>query len=299
MRGLVVPATLRTILGIALDYAVIAAAIAAGSYSWWLYPLALIVIASRQHALLIVMHEASHRSLSRRLWLNDLLGNLLCAWPVLMDVGAFRHVHLQHHRFEGAAGDPDFVFRSGKEWQFPMSRGALLRLLLRDVCGLSVLGAVSQIRYYGQAPAEKRIWMVALKLAFYAAAAWLIYTKGWLAGVVLFWLVPTLTLLKAFIRVREIAEHYGLPAEHELNRTRTTRASWLERALISPRNIQYHLEHHMFPGVPWHSLPRLHGLLIANPVYAQEASRSASYTAALLECASADAASGEVSQALT
>jgi fatty acid desaturase len=26
-------------------------------------------------------------------------------------------------------------------------------------------------------------------------------------------------------------------------------------------NINYHLEHHLFPGVPWYNLPKVHALL--------------------------------------
>src|ERR1041384_273207 len=44
------------------DVGVIAATIALTEafFHWWLYPLAVIVIGSRQHAMVVLMHEASH-----------------------------------------------------------------------------------------------------------------------------------------------------------------------------------------------------------------------------------------------
>jgi fatty acid desaturase len=262
MRALKAPSLGRTLFAIALDYAVIALSIVLALASWWLYPLAILAIAGRQHSLLIFMHEAAHGSLTRRRWLNDLLGNVLCAWPMLLDVTAFRHVHLQHHRHEGEPGDPDFVFRSGEDWEFPRPLRSIVGSLLRDFVGLNTLGAVQQVKYYGQAPAETRVWMRLGKVAFYVAVAAALYASGALALSLVFWLIPILTVLKGLIRVREIAEHYGLSREHALNRTRTTAASWLERVLIAPRNINYHLEHH----------------------YAANAYRSPSYWAALCEC---------------
>ena len=40
--------------------------------------------------------------------------------------------------------------------------------------------------------------------------------------------------------------------------TRTTRASWWERAFIAPYWVNFHAEHHLFMHVPCWRLPKLH-----------------------------------------
>ena len=51
-----------------------------------------------------------------------------------------------------------------------------------------------------------------------------------------------------------------------LRHARTTRANWLERAVIAPYYVNYHCEHHMFMHVPCYNLPRAHRLLKAKGV---------------------------------
>ena len=57
-----------------------------------------------------------------------------------------------------------------------------------------------------------------------------------------------------------MAEHTGLPHDgSQLHRTRTLRSNaWLRWCMW---NMPYHGEHHAYPGVPFHALPRLHQLL--------------------------------------
>jgi Na+-transporting NADH:ubiquinone oxidoreductase subunit F len=43
--------------------------------------------------------------------------------------------------------------------------------------------------------------------------------------------------------------------DHRLN-CRTVYMNWIHRYLYW--NMNYHVEHHMFPLVPYHALPRLH-----------------------------------------
>ena len=54
--------------------------------------------------------------------------------------------------------------------------------------------------------------------------------------------------------------------EPRLN-THTTLASVLERLLVAPNNVNFHLEHHMFAAVPPYHLPRLHQLLSERGYY--------------------------------
>jgi fatty acid desaturase len=81
--------------------------------------------------------------------------------------------------------------------------------------------------------------------------------------------------------VRNIAEHAVVgDADDPLRNTRTTRANWLERALVAPYWVNYHLEHHLFFYVPCYNLPKLHRILMAGP-HADRMEIAPSYAAVL------------------
>ena len=57
---------------------------------------------------------------------------------------------------------------------------------------------------------------------------------------------------------RSITQHAGLAEDvldHRLN-TRTVMMNRINRFMYL--NMNYHLEHHIFPTVPYHALPKLH-----------------------------------------
>jgi fatty acid desaturase len=64
------------------------------------------------------------------------------------------------------------------------------------------------------------------------------------------------------MRIRSIAEHAVIddPAD-PLGNTRTTRANLLERLLLAPNRVNFHLEHHLLMTVPHYKLARLHRVL--------------------------------------
>src|SRR5207248_2156770 len=82
----------------------------------------------------------------------------------------------------------------------------------------------------------------------------------------LLWLVPLLTWQMVITRIRNIAEHAVIPdGDDPLRNTRTTKANWIERALIAPYFVNYHLEHHLLYYVPCYNLPKLHAVLRRGP----------------------------------
>ena len=82
----------------------------------------------------------------------------------------------------------------------------------------------------------------------------------------LLWLVPLLTWMMVITRIRNIAEHAVVPdSDDPLRNTRTTRANLIERALIAPYFVNYHLEHHLLYYVPCYNLPKLHAILMRGP----------------------------------
>jgi fatty acid desaturase len=99
----------------------------------------------------------------------------------------------------------------------------------------------------------------------------------------LFWVVPYLTSFFMFQYIRSVAEHFGeLAYEDELSSSRTVMPSLLERFLIAPHHVGYHLEHHLYPGVPYYHLPQLHKLLMRQEKYKLKAHITTGYMSGLL-----------------
>jgi fatty acid desaturase len=71
------------------------------------------------------------------------------------------------------------------------------------------------------------------------------------------------TWLPLVMRIRNIAEHalVGRDQADPLRQARTTHAGFIERALLAPYWVNYHLEHHLFTQVPCWKLPQAHALL--------------------------------------
>jgi fatty acid desaturase len=93
---------------------------------------------------------------------------------------------------------------------------------------------------------------------------------------VLFWLLPAGVTASIF-RLRMMAEHFGVPNDSEIRGTRSVSAGLIERMIIAPLNVGYHLEHHMFPSVPWFNQRKLRQLLLNEADYASKAHMTQSY----------------------
>ena len=99
----------------------------------------------------------------------------------------------------------------------------------------------------------------------------------------LYWVVPYLTTFFMFQYIRSVAEHFGeLAYDHLLTSTRTIKPMLLERFLLSPHNVGFHLEHHLYPGVPFYHLPKLHQLLMDHKEYEEKAHITHGYMSGLL-----------------
>jgi fatty acid desaturase len=106
---------------------------------------------------------------------------------------------------------------------------------------------------------------------------------GFWKELLLLWLVPYLTVFNLLLHVRSIAEHFATENDDPLNITRTTIIPAWEK-IFFPKNINYHLEHHLYPAVPFYRLPALHRELMGQPTYRQKAHVTYSYFGVLREC---------------
>lgn len=273
------------------EWALILGAIGLCSRYWnpALYVLVVVWIGARQHALAVLMHDGAHYRLFQTRSLNDIVSDLFLAWPLLISTRSYRRNHFAHHRHVNTDLDPDWVRKQTGDWRFPKRWYSLAGLLLRDVMGLNtheqfkafaaLSKAVSDTQSNGSGDAY-----VVLRLSYYGVLAFgLSFLHLW-KPFLLYWVIPLFTWLKMILRIRSIAEHFAADDGQPLSLTRTTNVSVFERLFVASKNINYHVEHHRFPSVPFFNLPKLHRLLMDSEEFRAQAHISKSYLAALGEC---------------
>jgi fatty acid desaturase len=112
---------------------------AAGLAFSWNLPvtlLAIILVGAGQHQLTGLTHEASHHILFRNRYLNELISDWFCSFPLFSSTHAYRLQHLAHHQFvNDPVRDPDVSqLRGSGHWlDFPLARGEFLWVLVKQL----------------------------------------------------------------------------------------------------------------------------------------------------------------------
>ena len=253
----------------------------------WVYPLAVLIIGARMHALAILMHDATHfRFLKNRKW-NDLITNLFIMYPIFTTIEEYRANHLKHHQHLNTEHDPDWVAKLTKrEFHFPKTKAEfILTILSYLVFYQGILDAIWFAKRYKakDKKEERKSDINTTKIAFYVVLYGLLTVFGMWKVYLLFWVVPYITSFFMFQYIRSVAEHYGdMAYEDELSSSRTVKPTLFERFFIAPHNVGFHLEHHLFPGVPFYNLPKLHDLLMEDEEYNKKAHITKGYLSGLL-----------------
>lgn len=230
-----------------LDWFLIGGAFAAiAQFGPWAWVPAVCVIGMRQHALALLAHDAAHRLAARSRRWNDALGNLLCVWPLLMSLPAYRAFHFQHHRHLGTAADPERVFDRWPGYRKPASTRGMVAVFLQDMVGLRLLDLLRVAKVMGPRTAAERMPPVLFALIVVAGL-----TLAGLLWTLPFWFAALLLPGHACFRLRAILEH---PPE---GGTYRFAAGWLARAALFPHNTWCHDEHHRMPGIPARHLPKV------------------------------------------
>jgi fatty acid desaturase len=277
--------TLKQMSYIAFDWIVVTVSIVISQHYFnaATYILAVLVIAGRQHAMLAIMHEAAHLRLSKNHTVNDFLGNCLAAFPILAATEWYREHHGKHHRYLNSDQDPDWSRKVNfDEWKFPQSTKRFIGTISKQfIVGgyewLNLMVTMSGLFPLRRLNDHNRAKTLALKATYYLVSLSVIFYFGLGSLFLIYWLVPLLIVFPALQRIRSISEHFGLAHTHELNATRNIESNWIERALLAPHNINFHLAHHLYPGVPHYNLNKLHQRLLTCSDYRAHAHQNDSY----------------------
>jgi len=254
---------------VAANWAMIAAIFA--GVALWTNPLSVLVgivlLGGRQLGLAVLMHECGHGSLFASKRANDIVGQWLCAYPVMTDMHRYAKGHIGHHRFAGTPQDPDL----GNYRSYPVTHASFRRKILRDLTGRTGWKLVRGRFHNRDAMFGSRLnesgtgGFAAVNVVLFLVLA--AFGHGALA---LMWPAAYLTAYLLFARLRQVAEHGGVPDLFDPDprrHTRTTYARWWERICVAPNFVNFHLDHHLAAGVPCYRLPGFHALLRDRGVY--------------------------------
>jgi fatty acid desaturase len=257
--------------------------------TWWLYPVAALVIGARQRGLSTILHDCAHGVGVRSKRLQMFVGTAITAYPIFQQHYAYKvsHVFTHHPKLGNPEGDPDLkFFIEQKAYEVaPRSRYisrvvvlpaigsqtvAYLRYLVRN--RLRVLRRREGPRNVVQAsvPRSKRMLDRIGFWTFWGTVLVLATVFGGLRDVALFWVVPYLTSFQILGWYIELSEHTPLVRDHnvDLYMTRNRRSRGLEKFLTGIHNDHHHLDHHLDPRTPFYKLHKARPVRLRDENYA-------------------------------
>ncbi len=256
------PALRDTVIWFGLLLALAAAAIILWGTWWAAVPLLLysVIYASSSDSR---WHEAGHGTAFKTDWMNNALYEI-ASFMVMRESIVWRWSHARHH------SDTIVV---GRDAEIALQRPLRVsRLLLKFINMPGFLKYFQSLIQHagGRMSAEERTFIPASEFAKVRVHAWiylLIYLLVIAAAGITRSILPLLLIGLPniygvwLVLVYGLTQHAGL-AENVLDHRRNTRTVYMNainRYLYW--NMGYHIEHHMFPMVPYHNLPKLHALM--------------------------------------
>lgn len=252
------------------------------SEHWSVYLISFLIMGAIQHTIATFIHEAAHGHLFSNKKLNDKLGQLFFAAPIFSFLEDYRLFHMDHHRFNGKADkDPEAGLYAaiGLKDSYS-SKTEVLKVFLQDFTGVNFVKSVGYLLKYS---ADKKksgelsgpgifenltilLWTVVLPLVMWKV--------GMLSAFLIVWMLPLFTLSQALLRWHGYGEHVRGNDGDLAQNTLTHRFGLISTLYLYPLNSSFHLEHHLYPQLPWYSLRTFRKWADeTNPEYCQLASK--------------------------
>ncbi|MDO8632295.1 MAG: fatty acid desaturase, partial [Phycisphaerales bacterium] len=233
-----------------------AAAVVVMAFPYFLVRLAgYVVIGTAIHGMAVLTHEASHFSMFRNRRLDRWVGFLMGA-PVFVSHTAYRVLHGYHHRYTREEEDPD-EFNNVTKNRFLLSLLFYSWLVIGTPVYLIHVVATAMIRGTRRDRLDVLV-EYAILIGLFGGTYALARHFGRTDLIVHCWAVPMIVAM-VFGNVRSWAEHAMTIPGSPMTCTRTVTSNRIVSLLMC--NLNYHLEHHLCPGIPWYNLPKMHALM--------------------------------------
>ena len=238
--------------------------------AWWTLWLPLLGFSVMTCGMFACLHETGHNTAFSSRGLNKIVA-FLSAIVNLYTPSGFRDFHFEHHRYTHHPEKDPEISIAGKPAPGVISSRFMY---FGYLTGLPLIMAKSMFIFVAAIPMPEVVWkntMPYVKKKNRGPMGWEarivillnvgIFALGWFGGYTgAYYLFLGYWIGHAILSIYLIPEHNGLPHKGSiLERTRTIRTNPLLLYLMW--NMPYHAEHHAFPAIPYHALPKLHALL--------------------------------------
>jgi fatty acid desaturase len=234
--------------------------------SWWAVPFFLCYGVLYGSASDSRWHECSHGTAFKTRWMNDVVYHIAC-FMILREPTVWRWSHTRHHTDTIIVGrDPEIAVPRP-----PDILGLLLNVFaikttltfLKKVLVHSTGRLLSEEETY--IPEMERWKVYAVARVYVGIFASVIAACLWFETILPAMYVGLPSLYGGWMGLFfGLTQHAGLAEDvldHRLN-SRTVYMNPIFRFIYW--NMNYHVEHHMFPMVPYHALPKLHAAIKAD-----------------------------------
>jgi len=228
--------------------------------------------------LFMAVHETAHKTAFRSRALNLVVGNL-SAFVIALPYEYYCLFHWDHHRYtQDPDNDPELIVgpKPASDTQLAIAYSGLLQVAgrARLMLGHALTGKIS----VPWIPEHKRDDVVREARLYVAGYTLLLVVSIALDTAILLWvwIIPLLAgqlILRPYLN----SEHTGCERTRDaFDNTRTTYTGMVVRWFAW--NMPYHVEHHAYPSVPFHALPKLNQIVADRIVF-----RGGSYRAVTRE----------------
>ena len=211
-------------------------------------------------------HECGHGTAFKTRWMNSVVYEIAC-FMIMRDPTVWRWSHARHHTDTIVVGrDPEIVAkRPPPLWHIAGNFIGLfdVPLAFRHMA-IHASGRLTaeEATFVPDTERSKTYWTARVWLLIYASVVvWCIVSRSILPAMV----IGLPRMYGAWHHLMTgLTQHSGLAedvTDHRLN-SRTVYMNPFSRFVYW--NMNYHVEHHMFPMVPYHALPALHEALKAD-----------------------------------
>lgn len=211
--------------------------------------------------LFMAVHETAHKTAFKSRGLNLVVG-YLSGFIIGLPYEYYCLFHWDHHRYtQDPDKDPELIVgvKPTSDTQLAIAYSGLLQVAgrLRLMLDHAVTGKV----VVPWIPENRRTIIVTEARAYVALYALLLVLSLWFSSALLLWVwIVPLIIGQFFLRPYLYAEHTGCERTRSaFQNTRTTYTGAIVKWVAW--NMPYHVEHHAYPTIPFHALPKLNGIV--------------------------------------